>query len=191
MSTWTSKSPLALIGALVLAGCVDSLATGPGRPPLTEFQMASGKVTLSTPPGYCIDKRSVRRNGGEEFAVVARCDTLGVRGSFAAHELALITVTTAPSANGKPVVADLVNGTASPEVLDRKQSGGLVLVRFATGGDRVDGVSQTHWRGLFAINGQLVGLGLYAPEGSPALQREGAMLLSELAERIRRASRSS
>ena len=45
-----------------------------------------------------------------------------------------------------------------------------------------------YWRGAFRGNGQLMGVTLYAPDGSGAAGRDGADLLENLARRTRRAS---
>jgi hypothetical protein len=205
MSTWISRSLAVALCAGLLAGCdeatglpfaaeLSSLTESSGRSRLAEVDLAGGAVTLSAPEGYCFDKRSLKRTGGRGFAVMARCDTLGVRGFFGAHDLAIVTVTTAPRPEGVTAAPGLdaleATGGGAP-VLSRQRRDGLSLIRFGDGAPPMDGVSATHWRGAFALNGQLVGVALYAPEGSDALKDSGAALLSDLTRRTRKASNTA
>lgn len=192
MSTWTCKGLLGVAGLLVLAACGESggLAAGPGAERVTRAELAAGDVQLAAPLGYCIDRRSLRQGHQAGFALLARCDRLGVRGFFAAQELALITVTTAPQPDGAtaPTLDELAGAAAPGRVIEKKTVNGLPLIRLAAETGAIDGASPQHWRGAFAVNGHLVGLALYAPETGPGLTREGAAILSELCDSTRRAS---
>ena len=201
MSTWIFRSLTAALAGLLLAGCGQAIslpfATEPtgqtqfgGRKPLKEISLAGGQIKVSAPDGYCFDRRSIRHNAQRGFAVMARCDALGVRGFFGAHDLAIATITTVPQAAGAraPTLAELAKTGGDAKVLSRQNRDGLALIRFDDGPHQVSDVSKTHWRGAFALNGQLVGLALYAPEGSDALNSSGAALLSDLTRRTRKAS---
>ena len=208
MSTWTSKGLCAalLAGAtFALAGCEEGaglpfvppgggsgLTLGPAAPPST-LTLAGGEVTLAAPSGYCFDKRSVKRTARGGFAVLARCDTLGAKGSFAGYDLALITVAVMPrAAEAKALTPEAVARTAGPvKVLDRRSVGRVALVRLADGPHEMEGVARVHWRAAFSASGHLVGLGLYAPEGSSVLESQGRLLLEEMAEKTRAASASA
>lgn len=197
MSTWISRILSVAVLAVTLSGCDEasglpfsadfpSLA-GTGSTRLAATRLADGAVTVVAPDGYCIDRRSVTRRGQSGFALIARCDTLGVRGSFDRYALAIITVTTMPRAPGTPdpTAAVLAQGAGETRVLERRSAGGAVLVRLADGPHEIDGVARTHWRGAFAQGSQLVGLSLYAPEGSAALGSGGARLLGRIATAAR------
>ena len=186
MSTWTSRIAAAGLLAAALSGCdaatglpfaadLGALSEAPGRARMVTVSLAGGAVILSAPEGYCIDRRTLHRTPKAGFAVMARCDTLGVRGFFGAHDLAIITVTTAPQAPGAaaPDTEAVARSADGAEVLDRQSR---------------EGVSPVHWRGAFALNGHLVGVGLYAPEGSAVLREDGARLLRDLTSRTRAAS---
>lgn len=202
MSTWTSKSVFAGLAAFALAGCATTEGFAFAAPDLgavrasrdkvrvAQATLADGAVTLNAPPGYCIDPRSMRNAGTTGFVLMARCDTLGVKGFFAGYDLAIITVTTAPKTPGTsdPTPADVARIAGAVRVLDESSKDGLSLVRLESGSQPVTGVSEEHWRGVFAVNGTLVGIGLYAPEGSPALRDGGAATLRMLAEDTKRAS---
>ena len=201
MSTWTSRIAAAGLLAAALSGCdaatglpfaadLGALSEAPGRARMVTVSLAGGAVILSAPEGYCIDRRTLHRTPKAGFAVMARCDTLGVRGFFGAHDLAIITVTTAPQAPGSaaPDTEAVARSADGAEVLDRQSRDGLSLIRFGQGAHGLEGVSPVHWRGAFALNGHLVGVGLYAPEGSAVLREDGARLLRDLTSRTRAAS---
>jgi len=187
--------------AIALAGCGQAIslpfATEPAsqdqrgtRNAPSEISLAGGQVKLVAPEGYCFDRRSIRRSAQRGFAIMARCDTLGVRGFFAAHDLALVTITTAPQTPdaAAPTLAALAKTGGDAKVLSRQSRDGLMMIRFDSGPHEMTDVSESYWRAAFTLNGQLVGLALYAPEGSAALSGAGAALLSDLTRRTRKAS---
>jgi len=204
MFTWISRLSV-ILAALFLAGCDEAtglpFATEPGaasdgnggRARTAMVKLAGGEILLAAPDGYCIDRRSVRFGRKAGFAVMARCDTLGVRGFFGAYDLAIITIATQPALDSAalPTPAQVAGsaGSAGPlRVLAKSSRNGLSLVRLGGGTPPVDGVSDVYWRGAFVVNGHLVGVSLYAPENSPVLRDEGAVLLREMAYRTRQAS---
>lgn len=200
MSTWICKTVLAIFAALTLSGC--DAATGlpfaaefgafpdGGKARMAQVPLAGGGITLAAPNGYCIDRGSVRRAGKTGFAVMARCDTLGVGGFYDAFDLAIITVTTAPVAEGTPAPtpAALARTESDATVLDSRHRGGLALVRLDGTRPLMNGVGRIHWRGAFVLNGHLVGVSLYAPENSLALRGDGAELIGDVARATRSAS---
>jgi hypothetical protein len=203
MSTWTSRATAILLAASGLAGCdpatglpfaaeLDALSDD-GRARMAQTTLAGGDITIAAPDGYCIDRRSLRRAGQNGFVVMARCDTLGVRGFFGGYDLAVITVTAGPadSAIATPTPADVARSVGQGKVLNERNRDGVAMVRLDQGSEKFDGVSETHWRGGFVLNSHLVGLGLYAPAASGALGNGGAALLGELAERSRAATAAS
>lgn len=176
-----------LAAGVLLAGCAPGeqfgfLAGGPSKQSnaLNGVTMAQGAVSLTPPIGYCIDARSLRA----EFALMARCDTLGARRVSKDAPLALITATLVPLEPGAaaPKSNHLAAALKSGNILQSRDKNGLALVqtRGATG---LYGTDQRHWRGAFAVNGTLVGLALYAPEGGSASGKSGASILSDLAKR--------
>ena len=192
MITWTSKGVLAALGLTVLAGCESgSLPFGTPFDQATRAELAGGAVTVAAPPGYCIDQQALRRAPRGDFALLARCDTLGLRGVFSGRRLALMTVTTAPrkAADAPPPGLDEVARAAAPaQVIETGMAGDLPLVRLETPGGSVGAAAPQHWRSAFALNGQLVALALYAPGTEAGDNKAGADLLADLAERTRRAS---
>lgn len=151
--------------------------------------MAGGAITLAAPDGYCIDESSAKTGKRNGFAVLARCDALGVQGFFGQRDVALITVATAPRAQDTPLEMTSLEAAVAPaKVLEKRNMEGLPLVRLSGGTTPSEELSSTHWRSAFVMNGQLVALALYAPEGSAALTEPGATLLAECASRTKTAS---
>ena len=200
MCTWISRASAILLAASGLAGCdpatglpfaaeLDAKSDG-GRERMAQTTLAGGDITITAPDGYCIDRRSLRRTGQKGFVVMARCDTLGVRGFFGGYDLAVITVTAGPTnaTITPPTPAEVAQSVGTGKVLAERTRDGVAMVRLDKGSEAFDGVSDTHWRGGFVLNSHLIGLGLYAPAASGALGNGGAALLGELADRSRAAT---
>ena len=194
MNTWTSKRGLAAVLTLSLTGCNVQTAglgflessTPRSAKRVDNVVLGGGAVRLTVPAGYCVDGRSVR---AREFAVVARCDKVGVPGAYDDQPVALITATLAPRSAeaATPKAAELAASSGPDQVLSQQQNGSLALVRLRTA-EPLEGTASTHWRGAFLAGNRLVGLGLYAPEGSAALGAKGGQLLSAIAQATQRAS---
>lgn len=183
MSTWTFKARLLAGLALVaLAGC----ETPAGKSPLGQASLADGAVRVVMPFGYCIDPRSLR----PDFALAARCDTLGADGPYGGLDLALITITAtpAPADGAAPDMDGLKAGLGGATVMAEAAEDELPLVLARRDAPPSPGLSATHWRGAMAVGGQIVALALFAPEGSAALSEDGAVILRDLAAAIRLAS---
>lgn len=195
MSIWTFNRRLLLLAGLALAGCEKTgefgfLAGGTQQAPsnaLRAVSMVGGDVVLAAPAGYCIDKGSLRSS----FALIARCDTLGSGRKAAGKPLVLITAALVPQEDesAAPKSQDLAAVFDAENVLQAVDRKGVALVQTnsATG---LDGMSKRHWRGAFEVNDVLVGLALYAPEGSDAVGKSGAAILTALADRTRAQSRT-
>ena len=188
MSTWTSKiRALVLLMILGVAAC-DELpqSFGGSAKAVKQAPMARGDVQLATPGGYCIDPRSAR----DTFALIGRCDTLGVEGFFNAWELAIITVSTTPVAPGtiNPRAAELAAAPDAGEVLTSIQRESIALVQLRRATSSIAGVGDVYWRTAFVLNNQLVSATLYAPPESAALGREGARILESTVRATQRAT---
>lgn len=186
MTTCRSKLAFALGAALSLAGCAEFATPGGGKGGVTRFDIMEGYVRVVTPPGYCVDTRSSRPG----FVLAARCDRLGVEGRFAAQELGIVTVTAIP-ATGRtaPDATVLANLSFGDDVLENRSRDGLALVRLKPSSEAALDGAQYHWRGAFEVRDHLIGLTIYAPEGSTLAGAEGARLLADFADNIVRASK--
>lgn len=208
MSTWISDRlsargfvrAVALTAVLPLGGCLggDSGALGflaSGNEPVTndalrKVRMYDGDVIVQGPAGYCIDRRTLRRGRDGGFVLLASCESLsGLRGQEV--EPLLMTISVLPDSAGaaRPSAAEIAQLMAPAQVIATHETTDVTLVHFASGGTGVlDGGDARHWRGGMMLNGHLIGLALYAREGSPMAGKDGRALLTDLARTIRRAS---
>jgi hypothetical protein len=158
---------------------------------LTEVTMTGADVVLAAPTGYCFDKKMLRRDAANGFALLPRCDRLGLGGAFASFgKSAVITATLgkAPSGAVAPSTVALAASVPGANVLDERRNGALPLVKLDVPDHGARGASPEHWRGAFVQDGHVILLALYAPEQSPLLGDRGAELLEQMARRTRAAS---
>ncbi|MDQ2095926.1 hypothetical protein [Rhodalgimonas zhirmunskyi] len=170
-------------------GAADKKAQ-PKAPVLREVEMARGKVVIRPPRGYCIDQGSLKR-GVSGFALIASCNSL--RGDYAGADVepVVMTVSVQPRLVKQEVpTAQAMASVLAPAQAIRHENGdGLSLIQLDRGGNAVlPGGDPKYWRGAMLINGQLVGLALYAPNGSSYAGERGRALILALAENLREAS---
>ena len=177
MNTGTSKGVLVGSILLGLAACEDFAAldlagatTGENLA-LTNATLAGGTIKLVPPPGFCVDKRSLRQS----FALMARCDTLGGRLTTDAP-LALITATTVEVTGAAQISTSDFEGS-SEQVLQRRDDDDLALVQ-VRGTPPSDDMRDTYWRAAARVGNQVVGLALYEPSGAGALGDTAPSLLA-------------
>lgn len=193
MNTWTCKKVFA--GLLLLAGtagCDEVVGTraflaptgGASAPPPTEVTLADGDVTVVAPDGYCVDPRSAQ----DDFALIARCDTLGGRSRLFSAPLALITISVAA---GSEIAGAVESLPTEPEIIvGQVRTDDFTLVQIS-GPAPVPGASDRYWRGVGQVGGHAVGLALYAPKDTPELGNRGADLLVQVLRRSQAASGAS
>mgnify|MGYP001627825232 CR=1 FL=1 len=190
----------ALCSAALLSGCASLPLPGTGNslafsaPPQaaqhSRAGFARGGIVLVPPKGFCIDRSGIRRTGSDGFAMMARCDAFGVRGFFGNRSPAVITATIGAQPEGAPVpaVADLTRLAGAENVREQRSDLLLPLVRLEGAAGALPGAAPVHWRGALVLDGHLLSVALYAPEGSAGLEDQGAMLLNDLARRTLDAS---
>ncbi len=206
MSTWTSdtglpmgawaRRALAVCAVFGLSGCLGSetgalgfLSSGsePKRDVVRTASLYDGNVVVRGPQGYCVDKRSLRSGKSRGFVMLASCEALsGVRGNDV--EPLIMTVSALPrDVNAaKPSAQEVANSMAPTPVLASFEAEDVNLVQFASGGEQaLPGGDPRYWRGVMVLNGHLVGLALYARQGSPHAGAEGRDMLVELARSTR------
>lgn len=188
MSTWTSERAGrrgGLFAALLvpLAGCL-ALEPSP-QPALRAVALGDGALTVSAPRGYCVDRSSLRGRSGR-VVLLASCERLtGTPG--VAVEPAVMTVSILPQADDAPVPTPegLARAVAPARVGQSGTLGDLAYAQVIGGGAApLPGGDPRHWRGARVVAGHLVGLALYAPEGSALTGAEGRALLRALAEGV-------
>lgn len=197
MTTWTSKGPFTAVALMLLTACDGGQAAGlfqrvtdvmpvalsapRSEVALIQATMAEGAVILMPPKGYCIDAGSL----GPRFAIMARCDVLGVPDTDTDAPLGLLTISLSPAnLDTLPDVTSLVDAgkLALPSSIKETRTG--VTFR-AQGTPPVRGYAQDHWRGATVTGGYVLGLSLYGAMDSRALQDEGRDLLIGLIRRTR------
>ncbi len=190
MNTWTFKGLIAAAILSTLGGCeggpaqFNLLQAPQGTPqaaPLRQADLARGAVTLVPPDGFCIEPRSLRAN----FAILARCDTLGDPLGALDAPLGMITISVeriAPDA--APVTeSSLRAALRDTEILESQSQDGIVLIRARAPSPAREGLSAVYWRAAGRIGAQQLGLAAYGPEGGRITGPDGARLLVQLAKR--------
>ncbi|MCK0150299.1 dihydroxy-acid dehydratase [Marivita sp. S6314] len=193
-----TKICVALLGATLLAGCDASgnagglafLETPDGTPApvITSARLANGQVTVSGPEGYCVDASTLRRTPAGGFAAIASCNILSNGQSGPIVEPVLVTVTVGRAGTDAPGLEDLANALGT-ELTQTRELSAVNAGRMASGGQTAfQGSDPRHWRGTFILGNRVVGLALYAPQGSPFVGAQGAAFLNTVSSRIRASS---
>ncbi|MFW8633442.1 hypothetical protein [Cribrihabitans pelagius] len=167
----------AALGLLLsLAGCGPLGVGGPGGAQV--MQMAGGSLRLAPPQGFCVEPRSSSATASGGFALLVPCG----RNWQPGRKGAVLTAAAGPAAPGTeaPSARDIAAMFPGAELQASRTRGPLPLVRLKHPAYTAKGASPVHWRGAFVMEGYLVALALYAPEGSRALGPRGAELLEEL-----------
>ena len=179
-----------LLVCLPLAACLEMAGEAGSGDALRAVAFYDGDVTVTAPRGYCIDRSSIKRSPGGRFALLASCESLTERAGIAVAP-AVMTVAVLARAGGaeQPSAAAMVEALGRDAVRAAEDGDGLALVQVLQGGDEVlPGGDPAHWRASMVINGHLVGLAAYGPEGGTVAGAEGRSLLRDLAEAMRDAS---
>ncbi|WP_135505974.1 hypothetical protein [Roseovarius aestuariivivens] len=182
---------LFLAALLPLAGCMNSaLAPGGGAKAMREMPLYGGRIVVRGPEGYCIDPASRRRQSSATLVFLASCEALtGQRGFRVDPALMTVTVTPRRPGTEQPTARGIARAMAPKQPLSESDENGLAIVHFNTGGDgALPGGDPRYWRGGMALNGHLVSLAVYGPDGSRIAGPGGRALLRGLAAEIRRAS---
>lgn len=174
MNIWICKA----FGLAVLA--LSACSTAPPEageddlaPPLTSAKMMRG-VAVQAPDGFCFDRSSLAR----QFALLARCDTLGMRGTRLDTPVAVITMTIAKGEGGDLPAPDAL--IAENETLLETDNRDLLQLMKIDGVSPHDGLSGRHWRGVGQIGDSLVmGLAIYPSDTGEGLGSQGPQLLEQ------------
>ena len=183
MITWSFSKRLIALAMLALAAC-DEAPGSTASAALTQARMAQGAVMLVPPPGYCIDRRSLK----QRFAIMARCDTLG-GSSGGGAPLGILIASFSPATGEGTLPAPEVTAQALElqNVSAQRKDDSAVIFR-AEGPAPVEGMSSRHWRANALVGGQIMGLALYGPEGGPAAGEEGRAMLNQVISASRQGS---
>lgn len=188
MTIWTSSNILAAVALTTLAACEEGQggalfpASSPARAvALSQAKMASGTVTLVAPPGFCIDKASLRQN----FALMARCDALGVPSAAGDAPVGIImTSVTSAAQDALPSPTDTAAAHSLSTVSDVVAQDTSVTFR-AKGQPPAQGLSADHWRGTARLGDKIMAIALYGPQGGRVAGAEGRGVINRLIEASR------
>lgn len=185
MITWISRVGTAAATMTFLAACEGGQGLGgvtSAKPEkvLNSTDMGFGAVKVVAPGGYCIDADSIT----QRFALMARCDQLDAETSNRGAPIGVITVSVAAAADIQtmPTSTETATALALTGVSDQLTSENSVIFR-AVGTSPAPRMSPTHWRATMLINGHLLGLAFYGPEGGAAAGPEGGAILADLIEK--------
>ena len=182
------------LSGLVLAGCGQSTsslsfaARDADQAPRLSGQVmsfAGGDVLLAAPDAYCFDRRSSKAADDGGFALMAMCNRLDRRNWFGTRKAAVMTASIGPAVQdaAAPQAKDIMAMFPEAKHLETLEDQLLPLVKLEYSGAVAEGASPVHWRGAFVLDRHLIALALYAPEGSRALESQGAALLNEVTHR--------
>ncbi len=190
MNTWTCNR--VLFGAALLAGLAACSETAGGlfssepgaraNTALPRAEMMRGALTLVPPDGFCIDRRGLRA----DFAVIARCDSLGSGSAAADAPLGFITVSASPLAG--PFQTSAAENLPGPgtAVLSRREENGARILHLT--GPTPAGTDARHWKAAMSVGSHAVAFSAYGPPNGRLAAEEGGALIASLARRTQAAS---
>lgn len=195
MITWICKGSVTALGLMALTACeagqglgsgggLKVKASGTSVAPLSRAAMAGG-VVLVAPSGFCVDRASLEAR----FAVMARCDSLGVPEAAGAAPRGLITVSLTQAKPGPLPTADQIAVASTLEnVSDIETLDDLVTFR-AQGRIPVGGLAPVQWRGAARIGKQIAGIAVYGPENGEIITAMGRDFLKQMVALSQKASK--
>lgn len=193
MTTWSCKPAAALGIVFMLSACEgidsgDGLLAGITPPkdaalptvPLTQASMMRGNVTLVPPNGYCIDADSLTQS----FALMARCDALGVATGGAGAPTGILTVSLSRSTKDAPLptAQDIATATGLTDPQNVQRADANVVFK-TSGTPPAPNLSPQHWRSVALVHHYTMGAALFGPTGQRAVSSEGASVLQDLIKR--------
>lgn len=208
MSTWTSKTPLALALAACLAsaGCV--LPFG-GRDAPTSMALSSGGPVIVGPSGFCVDQAQSHEQGADAFVLLGSCASLS-RSTDAERPAAkaVLTASVTPAASGAAPLSrsfkqletyfrseagraalSRSGNAATVKVVQTKVAGDVLLIELTDtaplGANRVQARS---WRALMQTRGRIVLLSVLGLASEPLNSTTMRMLASDFSAALRAAN---
>jgi len=167
------------MGTTLLAGLTSP--QGNAAPaPLVRAAMMNGNVALMPPAGYCIDPESL----SQSFALMARCDTMGVAAGSMGAPAGVLTVSLSRRTPGTPLpTAQDLTAAAGLGAPQNTRRGEASVIFRTTGTAPAPDLAPLHWRALAQVDGFVIGAALYGPEGLRAVSEEGAEVLEDMISR--------
>lgn len=184
-SLMAGRLPILVAGCLALSACVPATG-GAGKPPLAKAVLANGAVTVAGPEGYCLDPATLSRGPSSDFALIASCWALsGGKVGFWVEPVVVTVAVGPPGSETDLPTPEGIASTAGAGLLMQGSERGLMTANLDRGGEgKLEGGDPRHWRGAFALNGRLVMLALYAPQGSEYTGLSGGRMLSMVRDQV-------
>lgn len=186
MNIWTCNR--VLFGAALLVGLAACSETAGGlfssgaRPntALPRAEMVGGALTLVPPDGFCVDRRGLRA----DFAVMARCDSLGAGTGSQGAPLGFIAVSVSPLTGpfDAAVVEEALPGPGAAVLSRRNEAGARIL---HVTGTTPPGTDARHWKALMPAGAYAVAVSAYGPPDGRLAAEEGGALIASVARRVR------
>lgn len=199
---------LNLPALLVLAGCVGRIGLGGGDDAPREIQVTSDAITITGPPGYCVDPTATRNSGDTGFAVLGNC--AAILGSARARQPdvpAVLTAAVSAPSSGTSLTANLdaldaffrsQDGRAllsrsgdadSVQILNTRTQSGMFLLhaRDTSAGD-MGGVAADYWRAYMDIGPRLATLSVLALADAEISNDQALATLTRFATAIQSAN---
>ena len=178
---------------LALGACLPTTGGPTATPVLPQAQLAGGAVVINPPPGYCIDARSLSDRPGGGFALIGSCASLTGEAAGVFVEPAIITISVSPAEDGGVSTDSRAFQTAlgRGRILKALSRDDLSLLQVEGGASVPPSADPRHWRGLTSVQGQILGLALYAGADSPMIGDQGMAMMIDLADTIRRDSQAA
>ncbi|MGR3453914.1 hypothetical protein [Pseudooceanicola sp.] len=167
---------------------VVSTVSRPVGDPLPQAPIAGGDLLIRGPEGYCVEGRSLRNQASGGFALLASCHVMtgGKQNVPVSPVVMTVSASRAEPGQAVPDRAALARAFAPAQVLTGSTVRGISMVQLASGGEAaVPDADPKHWRGAMELNGYLVLLAVYGPEGSYAADKGGGAMIVELGQALR------
>ena len=206
--------PLAAV--LGLTGCLGEV-TKPSTVALSPFWLnasapravRSDGVIIAGPAGFCIDPGATRSSDGVQFALLGSCASLA---NSAEHgrprQPAMLTASVAPPGGlsvtqNSDALVRLLSGAQGQALLSNESGVGVTVADVGVTDNVIvvhardpgltgsRGLPPDYWRGFFDLNGRVVTLSVFSPQGRSLSDRAGATLLQQFVAAMREANTES
>ncbi len=205
-----------LVGAvggmlIALSGCSDDQA-GPGSirlfaPSNTKSMLvADGRIRITGPKGFCIDRMASRDNAQGAFVLLASCMSLRATAHRSAPAVpVLLTLTVSGSGMPDSIARSLdrlevffttpsgraalsrEGNPADVRILETRVSGGVFYIHARDRGNaRLPGAGNEYWRALFDLQGRIVTISVIASAEIPLASETAHAMLSDFVTRLQK-----
>lgn len=167
-------------------------------------------LALAGPPGYCVDRSSVRERDEGIFALLGSCASVSGRANQPKpHSPGLISISLGPalslqeSVTGEMLASFVKSDRGSAAIaadrpvshfrtLETRQQGAVSFVFVEDGTIHPDsGLEKTHWRAVFFVGDRIATSSIYSYANAPMSKAAGLAALSAFSQRMKTENRSA